>query len=136
MERFAVLPPGVSAGEFARAVAEFRACVGARHVYVTPEQLVPWTQVMLPFEDEAFAPAGVISPASVEELQRLLAVCNRYRVPVWPVSTGRNFGYGSALPATRGQVILDLKRLNRILEVDPVLCTALVEPVRFFSSSM
>jgi 4-cresol dehydrogenase (hydroxylating) len=61
-------------------------------------------------------------------VQRVLKVCNRYRVPVWPVSTGRNFGYGSAAPATRGQVILDLKRMNRIIDVDPVLCTALVEP--------
>ena len=128
MERFAVLPPGVSAGQFARAVAGFRASVGAEHVYVAPEQLAPWTRVMLPFDYEVFAPAGVVSPASVEEVQRVLEVCNRFGVPVWPVSTGRNFGYGSAAPATRGQVILDLKRMNRILDVDPVLCTALVEP--------
>ena len=31
-------------------------------------------------------------------------------------------------PAERGQVVLDLKRMNRILEVDPDLCFALVEP--------
>jgi 4-cresol dehydrogenase (hydroxylating) len=123
-----VLPPGVSASAYARAVAGFRAAVGTDHVYVAPEQLVPYTRVMLPFDDDIFAAAGVVSPATVEEVRAVLKVCNRYRVPVWPVSTGRNFGYGSALPATRGQVILDLKRMNRILEVDPVLCTALVEP--------
>jgi 4-cresol dehydrogenase (hydroxylating) len=128
MERFATLPAGVSAARFTRAVAGFRAAVGPEQVYLTPEQLSPWTRVMLPFDDDAFTPAGVVSPATVEEVQGVVAVCNRYGVPLWPVSTGRNFGYGSALPATRGQVILDLKRLNRILEVDPVLGTALVEP--------
>ena len=64
----------------------------------------------------------------MEQVQAILAICNRYRLPVWPISTGRNFGYGSASPATRGQMILDLKRMNRIIEVDPELCTALVEP--------
>jgi len=128
MERYAVLPPGVPASRFARALAGFRAAVGDEHVLVSPEELAPYVHVMLPFDDDAFAPSASVSPASVEELQAVLKVCNRHRVPVWPVSTGRNFGYGSALPATRGQVILDLKRMNRILEVDPVLGTALVEP--------
>ena len=49
-------------------------------------------------------------------------------VPIWTISTGRNFGYGSAAPQSAGQVVLDLKHMNRILDVDPVLCTALVEP--------
>src|SRR5690606_21607164 len=41
---------------------------------------------------------------------------------------GRNFGYGSAAPVQRGQVILDLKKMNKILKVDPQMCYALVEP--------
>ena len=31
-------------------------------------------------------------------------------------------------PGQRGQVILDLKKMNKIIHVDPDLCTALVEP--------
>lgn len=37
-------------------------------------------------------------------------------------------GYGMAAPATPGQVVLDLKRMNRILEVDADLGTCLLEP--------
>ena len=36
----------------------------------------------------------VETSTSLEQVQGILAICNKYRVPVWPVSTGRNFGYG------------------------------------------
>jgi hypothetical protein len=58
----------------------------------------------------------------------MVAIGNEHKIPVWTISTGHNFGYGTAAPYDRGQVILDLKKLNKIIEVDPVLCTALVEP--------
>ncbi|MEY3123461.1 MAG: hypothetical protein RI993_2286 [Pseudomonadota bacterium] len=45
-----------------------------------------------------------------------------------PISIGKNLGYGAAAPAERGQVVLDLKRMNRIIEVDKDLAYALVEP--------
>jgi 4-cresol dehydrogenase (hydroxylating) len=61
-------------------------------------------------------------------VQAVVRICNRHLIPVWTISTGKNLGYGSAAPAQRGQVILDLKLMNRMIEVDPVMCTALVEP--------
>ena len=128
MQSDPILPAGVSAADFAKAIAAFRGVVGAEFVITEGERLLPYRKIMIPADANEFAPSGVVAPASVEQVQGVLAVCNRYKVPVWPISTGRNFGYGSASPATRGQVILDLKRMNRILEVDPVLCTALVEP--------
>jgi 4-cresol dehydrogenase (hydroxylating) flavoprotein subunit len=82
----------------------------------------------MPVDISEYTPSAALMPASTEEVQRIVAVCNRYKVPVWPISTGHNFGYGSAAPGTRGQVVLDLGRMNRILEVDAELCTALVEP--------
>jgi len=57
-----------------------------------------------------------------------VGICNQHKVPIWPISTGKNLGYGSAAPAERGQVVLDLKRMNRILEIDKDLAYALVEP--------
>jgi 4-cresol dehydrogenase (hydroxylating) len=128
MEQITILPPGVSLGNFRKAIAEFRKIVGDDYVVVTPERIVPYTKIMTPGKDADHTPAGAIMPASVEEVQKIVAVCNKYKVPVWPVSTGRNFGYGGAAPATPGQVVLDLKRMNRIIEIDPELCTALLEP--------
>ncbi len=123
-----VLPAGVSSTSFARALGELRKVVGAPYVLDDPDQLVPYEKIMIPAAEDDYAPSGAILAASVEDVQGALAICNKYRIPVWPISTGRNLGYGSAAPATRGQLILDLKRMDRILEVDPVLCTALVEP--------
>jgi 4-cresol dehydrogenase (hydroxylating) len=53
---------------------------------------------------------------------------NRHKIPIYPISTGRNLGYGGAAPSMSGSVVLDLKRMNRILEVSERHAYALVEP--------
>ena len=83
---------------------------------------------MIPHDEALHQPSGAVAPANVEEIQAILKVANHYRIPLWVISTGKNLGYGSAAPATAGQVVLDLKRMNRILEVDEEMGTALVEP--------
>jgi 4-cresol dehydrogenase (hydroxylating) len=123
-----VLPPGVSKAKFVQALGEFRAILGESNVLVDLDRLVSYTKIMIPDETAKHQPSGVLSASTVEEIQRILAVCNKYRIPVWTISTGRNFGYGSAAPATPGQMVLDLRRMNKIIDVDPELCTALVEP--------
>lgn len=126
--RFEVLPPGLNAERFAAALKDFGQAVGAEQVIAERERLAPYLKLMLPVDPADHAPSAVVVPGSLDELRAVLQVANRHQVPLWPVSTGRNFGYGSASPATRGQVVLDLKRLNRIIEVDAELGTALVEP--------
>lgn len=61
-------------------------------------------------------------------LQAVLRVAQHHRVAVYPLSTGRNWGYGTALPARDGSVLLDLSRMNRILDFDPELGIITVEP--------
>jgi len=113
---------------FSRAIAAFCRQIGDRYVLTTPERLAPYHKTMLPHDEDAYAPSAVLQAGSVEDVQAILAVCNRFKVPVWPISTGGNFGYGSAAPGGRGQVVLDLRRMNTIISVDAELCTALVEP--------
>ena len=63
----------------------------------------------------------------------MLKVANEFRMPLWPISRGKNFGYGGAAPRMPGTVVLDLGRLNRILEVNEKLGYCVVEPgVGFF----
>nr|WP_029134949.1 FAD-binding oxidoreductase [Sedimenticola selenatireducens] len=126
--KYIALPEGVSEQQFDQAIAEFRRVLGDEHVLIKPEELAPNMKIMLPVDTSQHTPSAAILPKSVEQVQEIVAICNRYKVPVWPVSTGRNLGYGSAAPATRGQVVLDMRLMNRILEVDADLCTALVEP--------
>jgi 4-cresol dehydrogenase (hydroxylating) len=124
-----VLPPGVSKEQFSQAIEEYKAIVGADNVWVEIEQLVPYFKIMMPTKnDKLYQASGAIAAKTVDEIQGVLAVCNKYKIPVWTISTGRNFGYGSAAPATPGQMVLDLRGMNKILDVDPELCTALVEP--------
>ena len=73
-------------------------------------------------------PGAAVAPASTEEVQAVLRIANELKVPVWPISRGKNFGYGSASPVRAGTVMLDLTRMNRILELDEKLAYCVVEP--------
>ena len=67
-------------------------------------------------------------PASASEVAAILRICAEHKLPVWPVSTGRNWGYGSATAVREGSVLLRLARMNRILEVNERLAYAVIEP--------
>lgn len=66
--------------------------------------------------------------ADAAEIPTVLKIARRHGVAVYPISTGRNWGYGSALPARDGCAILDLSGLSRILHFDATLGTVTVEP--------
>ncbi len=102
------MPKGVSREDFGRAIFEFRALLGDDSVIVNPEGMTSYSKIMLAVDDEAHHASGALVPASVDEVQRIMGICNKYRVPVWPVSTGKNLGCGSVAPATPGQMVLDL----------------------------
>jgi 4-cresol dehydrogenase (hydroxylating) len=73
-------------------------------------------------------PGAVVFPTTVAEVAAVVRLANEFRVPVWPVSKGRNWGYGSATPAIENTVLLHLERMNRILEVNEDLAYAVIEP--------
>jgi 4-cresol dehydrogenase (hydroxylating) len=80
-----------------------------------------------------FQPSAALLPRSVEEVQAILRIANEHKVPLWTSSQGRNNGYGGAAPRVAGGVVLSLRRMNRVLEVNEESAYALVEPgVRFF----
>ena len=122
------LPKGIAAGEFDKAIKELKAILGDEHVLVDEVRLAPYNKIMMPVPNDQHAPSAAITPASVEQIQGVLKVLNKYKIPVYPISTGKNLGYGAAAPVQRGQIVMDLRRMNKIIEVDPDLCTALVEP--------
>jgi len=124
----AVLPKGMTRARFVQAVSELKAIVGADWVFADAKSVKPYRKTFIPDVAERHVACGAVAPASVEQVQAIVAVANRYKLPLWPVSTGKNMGYGMTSPATTGQMILDLKRMNRIINVDPELCAALVEP--------
>jgi FAD/FMN-containing dehydrogenase len=70
---------------------------------------------------------GVAVPRSVEQISKLLAACNEQRVGVVP--HGGNTSYcGGATPDESGsQIVLSLRRLNRIRSVDPMNYSLIAE---------
>ncbi len=72
-------------------------------------------------------PQGAIIVKEADAIEAILALANQYKVPLWPISGGRNFGYGTALPVDTRSYILDLSRLKRI-NIDVGSSTALIEP--------
>ncbi len=71
-------------------------------------------------------PDLVVMPQTVEEIQALVRVANQRKVAVVPFVTGTNLG-GLTIPR-RGGMVIDLKRLNRILEVNEDSMYAVLEP--------
>ncbi|HEY1774850.1 MAG TPA: FAD-binding oxidoreductase [Solirubrobacteraceae bacterium] len=79
------------------------------------------------------APGAAVLPTQVEEVQAVVRIAAEEGVPIWTHSTGRNNGYGGAGPLLGGSVIVSLRNMNRVLELDGELGYALVEPgVRWF----
>ncbi|MCC6070848.1 FAD-binding oxidoreductase [Massilia sp. GCM10020059] len=71
---------------------------------------------------------AVVTPGSAEQVAELVKVARRHQTPLYPISTGKNWGYSDACPVTDGQVIVELSRMNRIITVDPTLAYAVIEP--------
>lgn len=71
---------------------------------------------------------AIIRPANREELQECLRIANRFATPVYPISRGKNWGYGSRVPAQDGCVVIALDRLNRIIDFDEQLAFITIEP--------
>lgn len=61
-------------------------------------------------------------------LQDVMRIASRHQIPVYPISTGNNWGYGSALPARDGCVIVDLSPLKKIIDFDAELGVVTLEP--------
>jgi 4-cresol dehydrogenase (hydroxylating) len=124
------LPPGISQPVFDTLLREFEQVVGGDWVFSSPDDVALYRDAYSPFrdeEDERVASAAV-APDSVEQVQALVRIANRYRVPLYPISTGRNLAYGGTAPVLSGSVVLDLKRMNRVLDVSEKNAYALVEP--------
>lgn len=80
-----------------------------------------------------FEPGAVLLPCCVEEVQAIVRIANECKVPLWTSSQGRNNGYGGAAPRVAGSLVLSMRRMNRVLEIDEENATAWIEPgVRFF----
>ena len=106
------------------AIREWRSIVGAEHVVTASGELQRAGQATFPVGNSVLA---IVRPANREEVQECVRAAARLGVPIYPLSTGKNWGYGSSAP-TADACLLELGRLNRILEFNEELAYVIVEP--------
>ena len=127
------LPPRTSAAAFQKALAAFTGVVGKEWVLATDQDRETYRDIYQFASQNTHVPGAAVAPASTEEVQALLRLANEHKIPLWPMSRGKNFGYGGSAPVMSGTVVLDLGRMNRILDIDVKHGHCLLEPgVGFF----
>jgi len=127
------LPSGVTAATFSQALRAFAGVVGQDWVLATDEDRGTYMDAYAVGDGSDHVPSAAVAPQSVEEIQAILRIANEHKIPLWPVSRGKNLGYGEAAPLLSGSIVLDLGRMNRVLDINEKTGTALLEPgVSFF----
>lgn len=110
---------------FETALAEIAAVVGPEHVVHASDEVEKRARDIIP---RAYEPVAFVYPGSQADVVALVKLANRFDLPLWPVSKGKNWGYGGATPARQGALVMVLERLDRIVTVDSEMAYAVVEP--------
>ncbi len=96
-------------------VSEFENIVGPEFVSDKPEETYLYHYDFVTAEPEGVCDA-VIMPNTAEEVQEIVKIANKNKIPVVPWVSGINFG--STATPLKGGIVVDLRRLNRIIEVN------------------
>lgn len=132
-----VLPPKTSPEDFQSAIQDLESELGAEWVKVNNVDLVDGDYHAVPLSHDAyhildqddFVPSAVCWPGNTEDVSKIVRWANKHGIPVWPISIGRNLGYGGSAPRVRGSVVIDLgRRMNRVLDVSEKYAACLIEP--------
>ena len=110
---------------FGAAIEAIRAVVGQEHAVIDGPDLEAISKATIP---DPKRPAGVVFPADARQVAQVVKIAGDHGIALWPVSTGLNWGYGSSTPALDNTVVLSLRRLDRIIEVNADLAYAVIEP--------
>ena len=98
--------------------------VGVDNVFDDPEILEEYSK------DQSLCkprrPSFVVKPHSSDEIQAIVKLANQTLTPITPVSSGVHF-YGATIPQ-QGGIVLDLSRMNTILNVDTRNRAVRIEP--------
>src|SRR5213593_3560799 len=113
-------PPGVTAQDWTIALQQFEQAVGKLWVFTSDDDIALYRDAYSPLwgEPEERLVSAAVAPDSAEQVSQVVRTANRFKIPVFPISTGKNLGYGGSAPNLSGSVVLDLKRMNRVIEVD------------------
>jgi hypothetical protein len=98
--------------------------LGDKHVEDNPKALEAHSR------DHSLFPSGmpdfIVKPANAEEVQKIVQLANKQKIPLVPVSSGLHF-HGSTIPKMGG-IIMDLRRMDKILNINQDDRLVTIEP--------
>lgn len=107
------------------ALRGWRQKLGNDNVITHPERLDEAARAT--FATRQRIPA-ILRPANRQQVSESLRIASDHGIAIYPISKGLNWGYGSRVPSGDGCVLLDLRRLNQIVDFSEELAYVTVEP--------
>jgi glycolate oxidase len=114
---------------FEQAVAALRGALGEQFVLLEAHHRAIRAGSCAPFPLHRWKehmPDAVVMPGSRDEVVEVVRIANRYGIPIVPRAAGTGLADG-AMPMRRG-IVVDIKRMREILEIDEENMTATVQP--------
>ncbi len=112
-------------GSYQQAFDSFTQVVGQEYVILDSDILNEYEKTTFSVRHRILA---VIRPANTEQVQACMRLANQYKVAIYPISTGKNVGYGSRVPTADNCIILELKRMNQVVDYNEELAYVTLQP--------
>lgn len=113
-----------------RILSELRNIVGNEWASGDPEIVYAYSREANLYPEHLLSimrpPAYVVLPGTTEEIQKIVATARTHKMPITIQTTGLNVS-GVCVPL-RGGILMDLKRMDRVIEIDEENLTATVQP--------
>lgn len=107
------------------AITEWSKFLGSEHIMLDNINL---SQYRLSSLGMQYTTHCVLSPSSAQELSMCVQIANKHKIKVFPISCGQNHGYNSSAPMTNDTVVIDLRRMNKIIEYNEEFGFVIIEP--------
>lgn len=107
------------------AITQWENELGQKSVLIKKEEIAPYTKNTIGVTRNI---KGILLPTSTAEVQTIVRIAMQYKTPLYPISGGKNWGYGSCNPVKNTSFIVDLSRMKKISDYDPELGVVTVEP--------
>lgn len=107
--------------------------VGERNIATTVADQIAYSHDIMPSvfkwvrrDDVPYLPQLIVYPGSTEEVQEIVKICSYYDIPV--IAAGGTSGTIAGMVASNGGIIVDMKRMNRVIEFNEYSMLMTVQP--------
>lgn len=111
--------------KYVKALSEWREVLGEPYVLHDRDTLSYYNTATFKTSTQSLA---ILRPSTVAEVQQCVRIACAHHISVYPISRGKNWGYGSHVPVFEDGVIISLERMDAILHFDEELGYITVQP--------